>query len=120
MQIAPSIGQTPKVQKKSNYNNAIIHWILMVIFWLLMFIGGYCVIGIRTGDFVKSDNTVLISAIFALGLLMATYSIGVTLFFFINLFINKFQNKKYDFFVKLNGLMLLAFIILWAFALITF
>lgn len=120
MLIAPSSQQALKISKKSHYNNALAHWVLMVIFWILMLIGGYCVISIRIGTFIKSDNTVLISSVFALALLMAIYSVGMTLFFFINLFINRFRNKKYDFFVKLNSLMLLAFIISWAFALITF
>jgi hypothetical protein len=73
--------------------------------------GIYCIIGIRSGEFfIKSDRTILVSAVFALALLMTVYGTGMTLFFFINLFINKFRDRKYGFFTGLNSLMLLAFI----------
>lgn len=120
MLIAPPTQSLKTAQKKLHFYTATVHWILMGIFWVLLLAGTYCTVSIRIGTFIKSDNTVLISAVFALALLMAAYSIGVTLFYFTIQLLNKFQDKKYDFFIKLNSLMLLAFAILWTFALITF
>jgi signal transduction histidine kinase len=120
MLIAPSVQQSTNIPKKPHRTLAIVHWSLMTFFWILLIPSIYYIIGIKTGKLFKYDHTILVSTVFALALLMIVYSIGVTLFFFANLSLNKFKDKKYVFFVRLNSLVLAAFIVAWIFTFISF
>jgi hypothetical protein len=119
MLIVPAANQPAREHNKKGGPAIIVHWFLMSVWWIVLFTGGYGMVGIKTGRITLASNATFVSVVFTLSLFMVIYSIGMTLFFIAYSLLNKSKDQKYIFFNRLNSLMIIAFIIVWTFSLLS-
>jgi hypothetical protein len=111
---APSNLPSPQQKQTS-------HWILMSVLWILLIFNVVVVIGVQLGSSLPliKTTTARESAFFTVNLLMALYTIGITLFFVSYRLLNRRHPIVYTFFKQLNSLVLTAFIVLFILIIMT-
>lgn len=122
MLIEPVIAQQ---KEKSNQLKAIklgnrrffLHWGLMVCVWLMMYININLIYAVRKGTIIFdiSDSSLKASSIFTLAFFEIIYAIGITLFLLSQMILNRSNSKYYSFFINLNSVVIIAFLIFWIF-----
>lgn len=98
------------------------HIFLMTVLWGLLYFEVQLLIEIldrwadpyyTSGLFGNSGRLPEMIA-FALAIVMAVYTIGVTLFFFINMVIKRFKNINLHRYIRMNTVVLTSFVVYWA------
>ncbi len=111
-----------KKQQPKKLKQTIMHWSLMLILWIIMVLEAKLVIDILNWwsdpfylpneEYIRSRIIEMVAL--ALSVVMVLYTFGVTGFNFIHIAKNGFKNVRYAGFIRINSLILTAFISHWA------
>lgn len=105
----------------------ILHWSIMLILWLLFIFEIWLIVTMLqwwadstylTSAFIVKGKIIEIIA-FALSIVMALYTIGITILTIVNIFRSTIKKTQYKSFVRLNGLVLTAFFVHWGIFILT-
>lgn len=123
MLIEPPSQPPSTVTRKRPDRPVVVHWVLMAVLWLSLFINVKLLKDVEYGRLVmpKDHSGFIASVVFVLCAFFIVYTVGMTLLLAADLALNRSGRKKYyQFFVPMNSLMITAFVVLWVFVLITF